>query len=473
LSHLDASLSEIGVKTGLEADPAGEQLLELLAALRHELAASDALFSFVQWRRWLARELEAATFHDRGVESPVVFTYLAATRLRSFDAVLICGCDAQHLPGPETHSRVFNQGVRAELGLPMRRDELRAIEDDLSSLIVNSGVTLLTWQRQALGEDNLLSPLIARLVALHELAYGDPLEENHLARRIVSSQIESPQPIPLPAITRRPQPRAPAELVPREISASAYNSLVACPYQFYARHILKLGEFDEVLELLDKRDYGSRLHAVLAKFHRAFPVLLDSASEDAQRALDTITDEIFADALANNYLARAWVLRWKALIPVYLDWQREREAAGWRWYAGEAKRRLEIITAEGRKFAIVGRIDRVDQHLDGRVAVVDYKTTPKSRLSAKLKHEGEDVQLPLYALLWGGAVAAALFLTLDNDQVKPVEQSELDDLVEANRSRIAAIYDRLHAGVPLPAHGVDEVCRYCEARGLCRKDYWT
>ena len=37
-----------------------------------------------------------------------------------------------------------------------------------------------------------------------------------------------------------------ATLLPRQISASAYKSLVACPYQYYAGYVLGLKELDEV-----------------------------------------------------------------------------------------------------------------------------------------------------------------------------------------------------------------------------------
>lgn len=472
LDALDASLAQIGVRAGLEADPAGEQLLDLLVLLARDLEGSEALFSFAEWRRWLARELETATFHDRGIESPVVFTYLAATQLRSFDAVLVCGCDAQHLPGPDPGSRLFNQGVRADLGLPTRADELRDIETQLAALIAASCEVLLTWQRQVGGEDNLFSPLLARLLALDRLAYGGDLVDHTLATRLPFSEVASPHPAPLPCASAQPRPPASAELLPREISASAYNALVACPYQFYARHVLGLGELDEVQELIGKRDYGSLLHGVLARFHRGYPVVATVAADEAARALTDFSEQAFAEATANNYLARAWLVQWKALIPAYLEWQRGREAQGWRWQVAETKRSIEIATPGGRTLALAGRLDRVDAHADGRVAVIDFKTSREKALRDKLRNAGEDVQLPLYALLWGGPVAAALFLALERDGIKEVPATELDSLMDANRERIAQMYDMLHDGAPLPAHGVDDVCQYCEARGLCRKDYW-
>ncbi len=472
LAALDASMAEIGVRAGLEADPAGEQLLDMLAVLARELAASDVAFSFGEWRRWLARELEGATFHDRCIESPVIFTYLAATRLRRFDAVVICGCDAQHLPGPDPVSRLFNHSVRADLGLPTRTDELRDLERQLAGLIQQSPEILLTWQRQLGGEPNLFSPVLDRLLALERLAHGNDLTDYALAARLPHSQVTHVRPGPLPAAAERPRPAAAHDLLPLEISASAYNALVACPYQFYARYMLGLGELDEVQDLIDKSDYGSLLHGVLARFHRTYPVVSTIAADEVERALRAFSAQAFEEAVANNYLARAWLMQWQALIPAYLEWQSAREAEGWRWHSSETRQRIEIDTPDGRRLAVVGRLDRVDVHADGRVAVIDYKTTREKSLVDKLKEPGEDVQLPLYALLWGGPVAQALFLALESAGVKPVHAKDLERLAAETGARLGRMYDELHTGAALPAHGIETVCQYCEARGLCRKDYW-
>ena len=128
--------------------------------------------------------------------------------------------------------------------------------------------------------------------------------------------------------TAVPAPGAPAALIPSKISASAYNALMACPYQFYARYVLGLAELDDVQEEIEKRDYGQLVHDVLAQFHRTHPRVLDIEATEARRALETLSEQAFSELMSRNYLARAWLMRWLALIPKYLDWQRERERAG-------------------------------------------------------------------------------------------------------------------------------------------------
>src|SRR5690606_14837666 len=64
-----------------------------------------------------------------------------------------------------------------------------------------------------------------------------------------------------------PAPSAP-QLLPATLSASGYNSLVACPYQFFAARMLRLAGLDELSDLPEKHDYGEWLHEILARYHQ-------------------------------------------------------------------------------------------------------------------------------------------------------------------------------------------------------------
>ena len=78
----------------------------------------------------------------------------------------------------------------------------------------------------------------------------------------------------------------------------------------------------------------------------------------------------------------------------------------------------------------------------------------------------------MYALLWGVPVAEALFLSMEREEVKPVAVPGVQPLAAQVRKRLAEVFDALAAGAPMPAQGVEGACEYCEARGLCRRNYW-
>ena len=473
LAALRSSLNEIGVQRGLATDAAGVQVLELIDALAAELAGDRIAVAFVEFRRCLARRLEAAAFRDSSIDSPVVFTSLEATRLRSFDATLIMGADANRLPGSGAAGMFFNQRVRRDLGLPGAEAHVRDVQELLIGLLARSGETLVTWQRSVTGEPNLISPLFERLRALHELAWADPLDDAGPAPPLESQPWGDEHDAPLEPATP-PAPRVPVPLVPQAVSASSYNTLLACPYRFYARHALGLRESDDVQEELEKRDYGTLVHEILTRFHNTCPRVLELEPELAERELRACSDAVFAGEIAQNYIARAWLARWRALIPRYLAWQREREAQGWRFHAGEAERSVTIHTPAGRTFTLRGRIDRVDLRADGAAAVIDYKTRARARLAAELESAGEDVQLPVYALLWDHPVAEALYLAMDLEEVRSVALEHDVALHAAEvRGRLGELMDRIGDGAPLPAQGVEAVCTYCEMHGLCRRRHWS
>jgi ATP-dependent helicase/nuclease subunit B len=466
LHALDESLAILGVTQGLAADEAGAQLLQKLHTWQQELEHDATRFSRAEWRHWLAQQLDANTFSDLSIDSPVSITSLTATRWRGFDAVLLLGADASHLPGTDNGSVWFNDAVRAALGLPTREAQLARQRDDLLALLLMNDTVLATWQASKNGEQNLPSPWLEILRALHKLAYDDDLAERELGALLEHAQVRGAD-SPLPDASSMPAPSVPTSLIPQRVSPSGYNSLVACPYQFYARHLLRLNELDEVREGVEKRDYGEWVHGILHRFHQQFPVLSQHAQGELGTALERISAEMFAPEMGHNYEARAWLLRWQQAIPVYLDAQLEGEAEGWRYRDGEAKFELPLTD----DLILHGRIDRVDVQADGAARVLDYKMMDATRLRNKLKEPGEDVQLPCYAQVCEAEAAA--FISIEKDKVIAVAPpQDLPELAHANMERLRTVFAQMRDGAAMPAHGVDEACAYCEMRGLCRKSEW-
>ncbi|HUX91281.1 MAG TPA: PD-(D/E)XK nuclease family protein [Gallionellaceae bacterium] len=473
LLALERSLRILGVYEGLAADAAGEKLLQAVHTWQQELAADTTRFSRAEWRHWLALQLDALTWRDASIDSPVLITHLAATRWRKFDAVLLLGCDAAHLPSADKAAVWFNDAVRDTLGLPVRAVYRAQQRDDLLCLLALNDSVLATWQASKSGEANLLSPYLEILRGLHHLAYGDDLAEKELIKILDGAQVRNAA-AALPDLARMPQPVAPPALIPRRISASGYNSLVACPYQYYARHVLHLNELDEVREGIEKRDFGDWVHAILHRFHGLYieynQTLASVNRARLEQSLHDISAEVFAQALQRDYWARAWLLRWQQSIPAYIDAQLKSEAEGWRYQNGEVPFELPLA----QDLQMRGRIDRIDVQADAShvVRVLDYKTQPAAALRNKLKQAGEDVQLPFYAHVFEATEAA--FISIEKNKVLTVEPpQDVAQLAHANIERLKLVFAQMRDGVALPANGVDAVCTYCEMRGLCRKVEWA
>lgn len=460
LLGLEQALGELGALPALRQDAAGETLLDLLRMRREELAAVPQRLTFGEWREWLNRELESAAFVDRGIDSPLVMTHLAATRLRRFDAAILIGADRDNLAPALSRAVFSNQAVRSDLGLSLPAEATARLRDDLAGLIASCGEVTATWQTVRGDEANLLCPELSLLSVLHGRAWGDDL----IRRPPVAPSF------PPGDGTAMPRPAAP-QRVPLRLSASAYASLMACPYQFFARRMLGLSEAEEVREALEKRDYGEFVHRILLRFHAAHPQWSGQPDAVQAAALEAISRDVFAPEIEENFLEHAWLARWLECVPGYVAWKKAREANGWRYAGGELVRERGLPLAGGGDLVLHGRLDRLDCRADGSEAVLDYKTQDAQGLKRRLAEPAEDVQLACYALLQGERVSEAAYVALDGE--KPVELSlpDVQDMARAQGARLAASIDALRTGAALPAHGVDAVCQWCEARGLCRKDY--
>lgn len=462
LTGLEQALDALGALPGLAADAAGETLLTLLRRRREELAAVPARLTFGEWRDWLNREFEQAAFVDRSIESPLVMTHLAATRLRRFDAAILIGADRDSLAPPLSRAIFGSQAVRAELGLSLPAEAAARLRDDLAGLIASCAEVTATWQTLRGDEANLLAPELSLLSALHAHAWHDDLMAQAAPAPHTAGGCGGGTP--------RPRPAAP-ERVPLRLSPAGYASLLACPYQFFARRMLGLAEAEEVREALEKRDYGEFVHRILQRFHAAHPRLSGLSDDTLAADLEAISREVFAPEIAENVLDHAWLARWLRCVPGYVAWQKAREAAGWRHAGGELTREIVLPLDDGAALVLHGRLDRLDRRADGAEAVLDYKTQDAQALKRRLADPTEDVQLACYVLLQGGRVSDAAYVALDG--AKPVELplAGAQEGARAQGARLVATVAALCRGAALPAHGIDADCAWCEMRGLCRRDY--
>jgi len=455
-------LSDIGAEARLRADPVGSQLMQLLETLIRDSAGHAHRYALADWRRWLFLHLEQATFSDASIVSPIRLTHLAAAHTRDLDAAIVLGVGAAHLPGKPA-AGIFNDAVRSQLGLPGTREKEELARAAFTDLLARVPRVALVWQSEADGEAAPLSPWLLQLDAFHRAAWDAGLPRG----KVVSGN----DPV-LPAAPTSPTWPS-ADAVPARISVSAWQSLVTCPYQFFARHLLRLNERDEVPEEMDKRDYGSLVHRILARFHAAHPILINHTAAELNAALLQISLDGFAAVEAEAYLASAWRLRWSKHIEAYVAWALAREAAGYRYESAETPFAREIDWGESQSTRLEGRADRVDSHA-GAVALLDYKTQSRQTLNKKLNPDAEDVQLTAYAWLAGatGFVSEAGFVTLDTDKVENLDwKTDLPAAAAAEGERLRAVLAGLAQGQPLPAQGAPQACEWCEMRGLCRHEH--
>jgi ATP-dependent helicase/nuclease subunit B len=461
LAATEAMLDALQMRAPLAADPAGMQLLSMLAALAPDCAALGQPYSFAEWRAFMNLRMEALPFIGAAADRRVMMLPLNGARLRRFDAVLMVGADAEHLPSQAQETLFFANAVRRELGLATRESRQRQQLRDFVELLQVNAPVVLTWQGHRNGEPNPLSPWIARLQLSLQRGGAAPLAA-HLA--ILPARRLTPQ------VAHQPAPSAP-DLLPQRLSASAYNTLMACPYQFFATRMLGLSAIDELSELPEKRDYGDWLHRILKNYHDALNELATPVDERLALMM-RVSDDVFDPELAKNAAALGFYVRWKKAAPAYLAWANARQESGWQFAFGELALERQLVWDEGA-MTLHGRIDRIDRNEAGELAVLDYKTNELTVLKKRL-NEGEDQQLAFYGLLHEAPLAHAHYVALEakGGKTGDAPAGRYAEWQAALRTQVIGNLQAIRQGAPLPASGIETTCQYCDVRGLCRKGAW-
>jgi len=260
--------------------------------------------------------------------------------------------------------------------------------------------------------------------------------------------------------------------------------------------MLKLAAIDELSDMPEKRDYGDWLHAILKSYHDQLKKDQLALTADRIGLLQAISDTWFNRVLKHSPAALGYSVRWRKVIPAYVEWANQHEADGWQFAFGEVWAEAQLQWDDGQ-IKLRGRVDRIDERQleNGEVerAVLDYKTKTKSSLKTRLKHF-DDHQLAFYGLLQpviesttdedtstdelttllldAPDTASYVALELEREKTGAVEAQEYKvwkiELEQAIRKNMQAIQH----GAALPAQGVESVCQYCDVRGLCRKGAW-
>lgn len=478
LAALQQSLDLLIATEALNADAAGRQLLQEIGQLHHSAEQVPLAMDWSTFRTWLGRHLEQSHFRPQAQGHPVRLMGLAQTQWQHFDALIIAGAEQRYLPGSGGSSPFFNDSVRQELGLTTRASHITERFYHFRNLLESAPEVLITACQQDSGEPVIISPWLERLLAFHEIAWGNRLTNHHLLQLSQSpnTQVNGDPNSPLPGIPVAASAILPASKLPEKFSASDYQALLDCPYQFFAARSLSLSAPEEVRLALSKADYGSRIHQCLDALHTDRPGLPGPFNkpfnhQHRQAAIDLLKEisiAVFARDLQDHFSHQGWLQKWQNQIPAYIDWEIER-ARNWQVEKTEAS--FESTTPAGIR--LKGQVDRLEQH-DHQFAVIDYKTGTVPKMDEV--ETGEKIQLPFYTLLSNNfaPVTEVSYLGLDpvNWKAPVLSDATLQTLSEDIQQRLDTIVSEMAQGQSLPAWGDAAACRYCDMNRICRRSVW-
>jgi ATP-dependent helicase/DNAse subunit B len=188
-------------------------------------------------------------------------------------------------------------------------------------------------------------------------------------------------------------------------SGSRLEAYRTCPYLFFVGSVLHLEPRAEPAEGLDARQLGSIYHRILEQLYQS--VMDPSDPEQLLAALPDVAGEILDEApQREGFRETAWWAQTRVEMgetvrrSVQALAEEQGEFIPYLYEAAFGLRgRPRLVVREGEdRLRLHGVIDRVDRTPDGRLRVIDYKTSGPSTYTNRAVTEGKKIQLPLYSL---------------------------------------------------------------------------
>ena len=420
---------------------------------------------------------------------------LVESRGLAFDRVWVVG----------THGRALPQTV---VDLPfLDPDELRGTERgtaekqweagqrSLSSLL--SSAPAVTFSRAASkGEDfpYLPCPFVpdesSKEGSQHTLDLWKEPPEEWLRARWLREGLMGPQ-----RVSEDMEGRAEENVdfsFPSLLRVTQLESLLLCPFRFFAENLLALEPLGELKIGIDPMERGDLIHKILREFTRGLPAAAPDWPGDKSKALEFLektVDNVLGDRLEDPFwqVERVRLLgsdKFPGLLRVWVDEEQKRALDGWKFEAAEEP--FEGLGIAETGIALTGRLDRVDSHPEKGRALWDYKTgdpPPKKEVVDEMVRP----QLPAYLLAIKKGLIACLGASSGQTQagyivlkkasevkvsgLKNVDwEGFLKDWIEEVKKRLEGPLKGIYKADPRPRPSSPQnqgACEYCPFPSVC------
>jgi ATP-dependent helicase/DNAse subunit B len=445
--------------THLEAlNDRDQQVLIRLRRLLEELTEAVRLFGAPQQTAHeCLRELEAALRQARYRQRQRGVAVLSALMARgaAFEHVFVLGLSEGQFPRPLPEPAIYTrtdrrrlQALGVPLGAPVPADERSLFYEVL--LRARSTLTLSRARLDETGTPLARSPYLNEALSLLESVPTEIIQAGsavplHAAisasERLIGLVLEHPEQLPTeqPHVARALaveqwresladyqayEGRLDDPTLINQIAAtfgSSYewsitelNDYLICPFRFAAAHVLQVAPLYEPEDELDSARRGQLYHTILARaavrWRQQQIAPIPAHAVQALAVLDATTSEVLQTAPADLGFSPTIFWEWEQadvrrrlqaaleqLIAQESDWHDFTPALIEQGFGGKARHAALQVTTPHGSVLVRGRIDRIDRAPDGRLAVIDYKSSATPRPLGETL-QGRDLQLPLYAL---------------------------------------------------------------------------
>lgn len=241
------------------------------------------------------------------------------------------------------------------------------------------------------------------------------------------------------------------------LSPSKLTTYLACPLKYRWTYVDPRGKW--YLKSKSYYSFGTTLHRVLERFHDAG----DTGVETTHQALAAL-EENWVDAgfSSADEMAEAFG-EGKAILERYVEERIQKPIPGKTLHVEK------LFRMDMGEFDLVGRVDRVDEHEDGSLEIVDYKS---GRGTVDVDDVSSDIAMSCYQVLLRNqypdrqikATIVAIRSGIEASYSMPLDEMEefVFDLKELGHRIMCHDYYEL---VPV-AKGL---CPQCDFLRICRK----
>lgn len=454
--------------------------------LLDQLAALDSVSPEpVTWQQALAElsRLAYTPFHPETAASPVQVLGLLEAAGQPFDYLWVTGLDDRVWPEPSKPNPLLPVDLQREWRMPRasveRELELAA---RLTQRLATSASTVIFSSPMLDGDQPLRPSPLLDAIPQGDVDQLPDFTPPSYARQMLGSPLESLL-----------DDRAPPVLEPKRLRGGSQilKNQAACPFKAFALHRLHAKESEDLQSGISPPTRGNLLHMALELIWKEL---------QTQRALLALQEPALND-LIDNSIRRSWLrIEGQAHLGPRLKELESRRAATLirAWLELEKQRPpFRVVFQEAQQQVQIGgiplrvRYDRIDElESEDGLVVLDYKSG-QTDIKAWAGDRPDEPQVPLYSILQGERLKAAMFAQLHVKEVAAKGISAEADLVPGLKAaealgkldlpddwaeilnywrdtleRLAQDFIRGEARVD-PKHSVT-TCQFCELHSLCR-----
>lgn len=445
----------------LYANDEGETLATHIAGLSAALdglapiapSAWPALFEAMM-EGPLAPSVRAVRNKEAAPHPRIAVLGLLEARLQSFDRVILGALEETVWPEAADPGPWMSRPMRSQFGLPEPETRIGRVAADFFYLAAGSGEVILSTAARRGGAPSVQARWLTRLdtfLAGQGIAALPASPAAGWAAALDQPERVTPvsRPIPCPPIAARPA----------RLTVSDTAMLIADPYAFYARRILRLSPLDPLDADVGAADYGVLVHDVIAHFLRELG-LGWPGPEAAETLWQAACEEAFAKSAPRPGIAAFWGPRLENIGRFVIAEEGRLRAHGGLLALHAETTGRQVLDRPGGRVELEARADRLDQIATGAWRVIDYKTGTAPAQRALL--DGTAPQLPMEgAMLQDGAFqgipAGSPVTTLaywrltggeEPGEITTIPATTKDgiDLLALARENVAALADRYLLG---------------------------